>query len=179
MRNVATIVGRRIDPQDEENCRFPQSKIPDVTHAIETTLMTNDVEMIVCSAACGTDLIALEIAERLGILAHIVLPMEILEFRETSVTDRPGDWSNIFDRVIARAQKAKSLIILPPEKSNDLSFHKANEVILKTAIFEANPANPLSIIVWEGQSRGTADFTDDFRKLADENDLHIVEIKSC
>ena len=65
--------------------------------------------VLVCSVACGADLVALEAAERLGRRRRIVLPFAAERFRMTSVTDRPGDWGPMFDRMIAAADATDAL----------------------------------------------------------------------
>jgi hypothetical protein len=63
--------------------------VPLVRRRIVDLLAEEHTEALVCSAACGADLIALEEAERLGLRRRIVLPFSPRQFRETSVTDRP------------------------------------------------------------------------------------------
>jgi hypothetical protein len=47
---------------------------------------------IVCAAACGADLIALDEAGKLGVRRRVVLPNPKARFRANSVVDRPGAW---------------------------------------------------------------------------------------
>ena len=51
------------------------------------------MSVLVCSAACGADLIALQAAGRVSLRRRIVLPFEPSRFRDSSVVDRPGDWA--------------------------------------------------------------------------------------
>jgi hypothetical protein len=55
---------------------------------------------VVCYAACGADLIVLDVAESMGVERYALLPSKPDEFRKSSVVDRPGDWGDIYDRVL-------------------------------------------------------------------------------
>src|SRR5437879_1306075 len=101
---VIALGGRRIDAPDADPPRFPLKNVPIVRRRLAALLSAEHAEALVCSAACGADLIALEEAERLGLHRRIVLPFQPKRFRETSVTDRPGDWGSVFDRLVAAAE---------------------------------------------------------------------------
>src|SRR4051812_712887 len=108
IRNASIVVlqGPRIDADGTYPPRFPLDCVPMVRQRIAHILTEECASILVCSAACGTDLIALEEAERLGLRRRIVLPFSPERFRETSVVDRPGDWGSVFDHQIATASKA-------------------------------------------------------------------------
>ena len=55
------------------------------------------------SAACGADILCLELARELGGETHVVLPFPPAEFRRVSVDFAPGDWGARFDRALAAA----------------------------------------------------------------------------
>ena len=101
---VMALAGRRIDAPETDPPRFPLKNVPMVRERLAALLAAEHAEALVCSAACGADLIALEEAERLGLRRRIVLPFPAKRFRETSVTDRPGEWGPLFDRLIASAE---------------------------------------------------------------------------
>ena len=102
---VIALVGRRIDPPDLAFPVFPYTAVQRVRKRIHDLLKDSDAKALVCSAACGANLIALEAAGELGIRRRIVLPFEPARFRETSVIDRPGDWGPAFDRIIPRKRQ--------------------------------------------------------------------------
>ena len=64
---VIALAGRRIDAADAAMPRFPLDKIPVVRELLAELLVQEHAVALVCSAACGADLIALEEAERLGL----------------------------------------------------------------------------------------------------------------
>src|ERR1700688_1274520 len=116
---VIALAGRRIDAPDTDPPRFPLENVPIVRERIAALLSAEHAEALVCSAACGADLIALTEAERLGLRRRIVLPFPAKRFRETSVTDRPGEWGPLYDRLIKEAQSAGDLVVLPDPGGDD------------------------------------------------------------
>jgi hypothetical protein len=112
-RPVVALAGRRIDAVDTNPPRFPLEAVPTVRRRLADLLAKERAAALVCSAACGADLVALEEAERLGLKRRVVLPFPPERFRKTSVTDRPGDWASVFDRVIAAAESTGDLVVLP------------------------------------------------------------------
>lgn len=71
---VVALVGRRIDAVDTNESRFPLEAVPTVRRRLADLFVRERAVTIVCSAACGADLLALEEAERLGLRRRIVLP---------------------------------------------------------------------------------------------------------
>lgn len=71
---VIALAGRRIDAPETKSARFPLSNVPIVRERLAALLAAEHAEALVCSAACGADLIALAEAERLGLRRRIVLP---------------------------------------------------------------------------------------------------------
>ena len=71
---VIALTGRQIDAPETDPPRFPLENIPMVRQRLVDMLAAERADALVCSAACGADLIALEEAERLGIRRCVVLP---------------------------------------------------------------------------------------------------------
>ena len=69
--------------------------------------------LVVASAACGSDLLALAAASVLGIRTLVILPFASDIFRETSVVDRPhrAFWGSLYDRLIVEARERWDLIV--------------------------------------------------------------------
>src|ERR1700681_850264 len=103
--SVVVLAGRRIDARSAEDPKFPSERINLVRKEIAGNLLSARAHALVCSAACGADLLALDVAEELNIPTRVVLPFSAERFRETSVIDRPNPdfWGNLFDRVIGKA----------------------------------------------------------------------------
>jgi hypothetical protein len=95
---VIALAGRRVDPPDADFVRFPLKNVLAVRLRIRDALTRHAATTVVASAACGSDLLALDEAGALGLRRRIVLPFDRARFRMTSVVDRPGDWGALFDR---------------------------------------------------------------------------------
>lgn len=123
------------------------------------------MKRLICSAACGADILALEEAEKLAIPATLVLPFATHIFREISVTDRPGNWGERFDRLVATARYRSDLIVLGLDLIDDSAFVLANDRIIQLA--NSMPFNRrLAFVVWEGKSHAHNDATADFLNKA-------------
>jgi hypothetical protein len=135
---------------------------------------------VVCSAACGADLVALDTATELGLRCRVVLPFAPERFRNTSVTDRPGEWRALYDRIIALVRRSGDLVVLEGAGEGGAAYAAANERILGEALALAggvpSTGAALAVIVWEGASRGEDDATQQFADLARERGLKVEEI---
>lgn len=172
-RAVIAVAGRRIDALDAETPRFPLEAVSRVRRRLADLFVKEMAEALVCSAACGADLVALEEAERLGLRRRIVLPFAPERFRETSVIDRPGDWGDVFDRLIAAAAASGDLVVLPDTGgSDDVAYAAANEAIVCEAMALAQaarhgaPRRKVVVTVWEGTAREESDATAGLRGIA-------------
>jgi predicted acylesterase/phospholipase RssA len=166
---VVALAGRRIDATDAKEPRFPREAVPTVRRRLTDLFVKEGAVALVCSAACGADLIALEEAERLGIRQRIVLPFPPKRFRETSVTDRPGHWAPAFDRLVAAAKEAGDLVVLTGNGCDDEAYEAANEAIIREAEALAQggaPHRTVATVVWEGSARKGTDATAQFLERA-------------
>jgi len=170
---VIALAGRRIDAPGTAPPRFPLENVPLVRRRISAFLSSEHAEALVCSAACGADLVALEEAERLGLRRRIVLPFPSKRFCETSVTDRPGDWGPVFDRLVAEAEATGDLVILSSVAGDDdAAYAAANQAIIceADALAKDTPEGKLrrriSVIVWEGAARSGTDASGGLQRLA-------------
>lgn len=177
---VIALVGRRIDPSDLALPVFPYTAVQRVRKRIHDILKDSDAKALVCSAACGADLIALEAAGELGIRRRIVLPFEPARFRETSVTDRPGDWGPAFDRILEEVKAKHDLVSLNMDQDTEESYLQANQVILNEAISLAATSGDrvLAALVWNGISRSDNDITNAFGNTARSLGLQVLEVST-
>ena len=158
---VAVLAGRRIDSDDSIKTRFPLTETENVANKLFQHFQDEKVKHLVCSAACGADIIAIEVANKLGIPTTIVLPFPRNIFKKISVSDRPGDWGDRFDRLIDVAQENNNLIELGFDPGDVKAFSKTNTWILNKALKSELP-HKLAFVVWEGKPRGDDDFTAEF-----------------
>jgi predicted acylesterase/phospholipase RssA len=167
---IVALAGRRIDASDIDQPRFPIEAVPTVRRRLAQLLGDERAISLVCSAACGADLVALEEAECLGVRRRIVLPFPPERFRETSVIDRPGNWGPLFDRLIAAAAAAGDLVVLSDQACGDeAAYVAANEAIIREAQVLARDGAAhrlVAALVWEGAARSGSDATAGFRELA-------------
>ncbi len=82
---IVALAGRRIDAPDTQKPSFPLENTEKVRRCMSELFTKHQVSTLVCSAACGADLLALEVAGDLGLRRRIVLPFERDRFREISV----------------------------------------------------------------------------------------------
>jgi hypothetical protein len=163
--SVMAVAGRRIDAAGTRPPRFPAVEEAHVREELVHRLTLNKVQHLVCSAACGTDILALEAATDLGILSTVVLPFPPAIFRSMSVTDRPGDWGVRFDRLLASSASSGNIIVLDEESTSEAAFMKANWSILYLANEVAIPRK-IACVAWEGGSREGEGITAHFLRSA-------------
>jgi hypothetical protein len=134
-KHVVAIAGRRIDPEPAEARRFPFDQVPRVEGELRRLFEEIGVSVLVTSAACCADLLALKVAGEMSIPARIILPFSAARFKETSVVDRPrpGYWGEVFDNAIATA-RAKGEVIELAGNPGDGAYSAANEAIIKDAL---------------------------------------------
>lgn len=179
---VVALAGRRVDATGSTEERFPLSQRAIVARELERRLRDPSVTRLVCSAAAGADLLALDVADRLGIAKHIVLPYDPSVFRRTSVIDRPGEWAEIYDRVLCHLSAADRLEVLDERGASTTAFLVVNQVLVERALHAARASGwnrssmPTAIVVWEGRSRGEDDVTNDFWERATAAGFHLEEI---
>ena len=179
--SIVALAGRRIDAPSTVPERFPAGRISVVKDRIRNQLQKVGATGLVCSAACGSDLLALTEAGQLNIKRRVVLPFEPNKFLKTSVTDRPGDratnWGSIFTHVIAELEPAGEVIVLGG-LDNQEAYAAANARILSEAklLSQQTGVAALAICVWEGSSRGEGDLTEAFGTEAGKLGLRVLEV---
>jgi hypothetical protein len=166
-----------VDRGDEPVARFPLENVGYVREHIRKLFQKLRVQALVCSAACGADLIALEEANALGIRSRVILPFSRSRFREVSVVDRPGDWAEKFDRTLDRASERGDVMVLDQAGSDSEAFLAANVRILDDAVLLAGQlaAKIAGIVVWDG-TRRDSDATGDLAEQARRRGIDVYEV---
>ena len=100
---VLIFTGHMIDRPDRPAPRFPAAIEAGLHAALQARIAAIRPLAAYGSAACGADLLCLEIARELGAETHIVLPFPPPAFRRTSVDFAGGDWGERFERALALA----------------------------------------------------------------------------
>jgi len=161
--HIAALAGRRIDAPDAKDVRFPLDHIRDVELQLRKRFADDGVGLLICSAACGADLLALKAAADMGIDRVIVLPFGVEHFLQTSVLDRPGEWKGIYDQQINYARRKHHLIVLEGSENDASAYSAATGRIVAEAARRTGSARGLAYMVWEGKARLDHDETADFR----------------
>jgi hypothetical protein len=180
---IIALAGRRIDKDDARPARFPLANLEFVRQRLRSLLKEESVTALVCSAACGADLLALREASEMGIRCRVVLPFDRLRFRETSVTDRPGDW-HLYDSLIDKVTSSNDLITLAAIPDDQHAYEAANQAILDEALQLGRSTGEQvnALLVWDGRSRGLGDLTEAFGVAAKQRGLNVLEVltlKTC
>lgn len=187
MRTVVALAGRRIDAPDADEVRFPLENADAVRARLREVFRRCDAVALVCSAACGADLLALEVAGGLHLRRVVVLPFNAASFRRVSVIDRPGGeeiWGRAFDRIMASLPD-DDLIVLRGGAEQDAAqqsaaFDAANPRILSVAqsLGDLLCAQLVAVVVWDGVRRGLDDVTAQFADDARERRVTLEELST-
>jgi hypothetical protein len=174
---IIALAGRRVDAEDAKQDRFPAKNVDVVRQRIRTILRTYRASVVVSSAACGVDLLALSEAGRLGLRRRVVLPFTRERFRSTSVTDRPGEWGLLYDDVLNEVEKSGDLVVMQLSSGNE-PYAEANHLILDQALLLGQQLqHPVTaVLVWDGKSRGEGDLTEEFGAYARKKGFPVVEV---
>jgi hypothetical protein len=175
--SVIALAGRRVDAPHSREVRFPPQNAPMVGGRLRRCFQKG-VRVLVCSGACGSDLLALEVASELGIRRRVLLPFARTFFRETSVADRPGDWDVRFDRALDEVERQGDLVILGYKQSDAAAYARTNAAIVDEALRIARLEGKLAqaLVVWDGESRGSSDLTADFLDKARGKGMPILQV---
>jgi hypothetical protein len=115
--------GNRIDLADRPTARFASSEVPMVTDRVAHLLATLQPTAVVSAAAAGADIIVLEEAIRLGISAHVVLPIGRHDFVEQSVADAGSEWVRRFDAVMEHVAAADGCSAVQGDAEPDTAWY--------------------------------------------------------
>src|SRR5215831_1302669 len=174
---IIGLSGRRIDKEGVLPSHFPLANLELVRQRLRKLFQEETVTGLVCSAACGADLLALDEAMQLGIRCRVVLPFDRQRFRETSVFDRPGDW-RFYDSLIDKIASQNDLVTLTGGLDGQSAYEAANSAILDEVQKMGSTAGEevRALLVWEGRSRGKGDLTEAFGISARNRGLTALEV---
>ncbi|MGE5754714.1 MAG: hypothetical protein ACM35G_03205 [Planctomycetaceae bacterium] len=186
---IIALVGRRASRPGARPQRFPESRIDAVCGRLETLFREVGATALVGSGACGADLLAMDAAGALGLERRMVLPFDRARFRACSVADADyqRDWGALFDCIADEVESRGGLIVLGGDgESDDDTYAAANRAILDEAqrLARGAPAGTgrdprsgvLAVLVWDGQSRGEGDLTENFAREATARGLPVSQV---
>lgn len=172
---VVVSAGRRVDAPDADAPRFPAANVDAVRQKILDFFNKHSPSALVSSAACGADLLALEVAGKKHVTRYVLLGAEPAVFRKESVTDRPGNWGAKFDQVMKSA------------KVEVLKLPAGQEGYLQTNLDLLNRAQALAkqlgtsveaLVIWNEEARGADDVTAHFLTEARQRKIPVTEIST-
>jgi hypothetical protein len=172
---VLVQAGRRIDAPNATVARFPAVNIDLVRGRIRKYFEASKPDFLVSAAACGADLLSLEVAGELKVNRVVLLPTDPKIFRNSSVVDRPGDWGAMFDRLL---KEVNVEILDVPE--GQIGYLETNVRLLERAQTMANSYNTdaRALVVWDKKVRGSDDVTGHFLAQAMLRKMPVVEIST-
>ena len=172
---VIVEAGRRVDAPDAQVPRFPPPNVSQVSGSIKTLLAKLKPRAVVCAAACGADLLLLQAAGEMHIEQVVLLPSDPEVFRKSSVTDRPGDWGELYDQVLKTARV--EILKLPEGQEGyletNLKLLDRGQQIARDAGVSAE-----ALVIWNKTSRGPDDVTAHFLHAAKSRKLKVLEIST-
>ena len=176
---IVALAGRRVDEPGVNEKRFSPENAERVKQRIREVLKAEEATALVCAAACGSDILALEAAGELGIRRRVVLPYDKVTFKHSSVIDRPGDWGERYDRILTEVDDKGDLIVDDYDQDEE-SYFAANHDILDQAeeLAEETGQQLSAVVVWNGQARGEEDVTGHFLEEAKQRGLKVTEINT-
>jgi hypothetical protein len=182
---IIALAGRRVDAPDAPR-RFPPEQVETVRERIRDALQRHPANTLVASAACGADLLALEVAGELGMRRRVILPFPREEFKAGSVMDRPGDWGALYDRVCDDVEAHGDLVVLDASGDPDAAYELATTAILDEALRLAGDGTGrqgvgggvLAMVVWDQAPRGPDDLTASFARQAVAHHIPVVSIST-
>jgi hypothetical protein len=167
--------GRRVDAPDAKVARFPPQSVPEVRKKIRQVLENQKPVAIVSAAACGADLLLLDVAGEMHVPRYVLLPSEPEEFRVSSVTDRPGNWGELYSKAL-RTSKVEVLKLPEGQEGyleTNLKLLDRSQVLAKQEHTTVN-----ALVVWNQESRGPDDVTAHFLEQAKLRKMPILEIST-
>lgn len=174
---IVALAGRRVDAPDSKEKRFSPENAENVKDRIRAFLKSEKATALVSAAACGSDILALEAAGELGIRRRVVLPYDKVTFKHASVIDRPGDWGDRYDRIMAEVDEKGDLVVDDYDEDEE-SYFAANHDILDQAedLAEETGQKLSAVVVWNGEARGEEDVTGHFFEEAKQRGIKVTEI---
>jgi hypothetical protein len=110
---------------------------------------------------------------------RIVLPFNRERFRNSSVTDRPGNWGSIYDRLLDEVDRLGDLVTLAGNSDDFNAYAEATRRILQEAAALYNGEQAVkAVVVWDGQSRGSDDLTQAFADEAKKRGMEVLQVNT-
>lgn len=175
---IVVLAGRRIDEANASVKRFPEQAVPSVKSVLRNFFLKERVTHLISSGACGADLVAQQLAMELAIRQTLILPFDKESFRNTSVTDRGGDWGNIYDAILAQGNEKCTITVLEFAADDSAAYANTNLELIRVAKKLTSDSNEplMALCLWDGIARSADDATMHFKREALTNGITTKEI---
>ena len=153
---VLVFTGHMIDAPGRDEPRFPPHMAEEVRRRIRSKIESLRPAAAYGSAACGADILCLEVVRELGGELHIVLPFPAEQFRSESVEFcKQGDWGERFQRLLDDASEVMVISEKPPPCGAS-TFEYANLVMTGLARLRSQVLDTKlhGIAIWDGSIAG-------------------------
>ena len=176
---IIAFTGHMIDSPGRKVPRFPPALEERVKDAIRSALDDSNPGIGYSSAACGSDILFLELMQERKAETNVVLPFELDDFLKISVNFAGEHWKDraqtVLGRCSQRVQATEGKYL-----GDDLLFDYANHVIMGKALLRSSmlETDPVLLAVWEPSSKAATGGTSDFVQTWESKDLpvHIINI---
>jgi len=176
---IIAFTGHMIDSLGRKVPRFPPVLEERVKDAIRSVLDDLNPGIGYSSAACGSDILFLELMQERKAETNVVLPFEFDDFLKVSVNFAGEHWKDrahtVLERCSQRVQATEGKYL-----GDDLLFDYANHVIMGKALLRSSmlETDPVLLAVWEPSSKAATGGTSDFVQTWESKDLpvHIIDI---
>ena len=176
---IIAFTGHMIDSLGRKVPRFPPVLEERVKDAIRSVLDDLNPGIGYSSAACGSDILFLELMQERKAETNVVLPFEFDDFLKVSVNFAGEHWKDrahtVLERCSQRVQATEGKYL-----GDDLLFDYANHVIMGKALLRSSmlETDPVLLAVWEPSSKAATGGTSDFVQTWERKDLpvHIIDI---
>ena len=168
---VVAFVGHLLDGPDRTPPRFPANLEPAVRQALRERLTTSNAGIGYSAAACGSDILFLEVMREIGGETHVVMPFCKEQFVENSVAVVPGaGWEERFEATLKQAAET----VYASDKmmtAGTASFEYVGQLLVGLAGLKAAQLETelVPLAVWDGKpgdgGGGTADTIAHWRSL--------------
>ena len=152
---VLVFSGHMIDGPERATPRFPASFEGAVRDALRARIAALAPLAAYGSAACGVDLLCLELARDAGAETHVVLPFPADEFRRASVDFAGEGWTRRFERAL---ESADSVTITSDHRASGsaATFEYANLVLTGLGCLRAQrlETSVRALVVWDRSAAG-------------------------
>jgi len=109
----------------------------------------------------------------------VILPFDRDRFRGTSVTDRPGGWGALYDRILNEVELAGDLVIESAPAGQDAYAFASIRILDEAGCLAAGSGEDrAAVVVWNGSARGPGDLAEAFGAAAKARGMTVLQVST-